>query len=306
MALRRPHRKSRHGCFECKKRRVKCDEARPICSNCSTRQSECEYDSPSSLLWTNEARYRQRSPRTNLDASHGAVPELRTASPITILGRLSEDVSAASPENLNLMDLELLLQWCNSTHKTLSRNPRVDPIWRYFVTDEAVVNPFLMHGILAVSALNLARTKPDSSRPTYIGAAVAHQNQALALFRELLGDINPSNAKAMFAFASIVVVYAFGFPHTPRPSDPGAAVDDLYQVLVLCQGVQHVIHESSSSLRDSSFSPLLQVDDYTPYLPEDAGSALERLREANHACGSETPLMTLLPSGMLLIIWLQS
>lgn len=183
------------------------------------------------------------------------------------------------------MDLELLLQWCNSTHKTLSRNPRVDPIWRYFVTEEAVASPFLMHGILAVSALNLARTKPDSSRPIYISAAVAHQNQALALFRELLGHINPSNAKAMFAFSSIVVVYAFGFPHNPSPGDPGAAVDDLYQVLVLCQGIQHVISEASSSLWDSSFSPLLQVDDYTPCLPEDAGSALERLREANHTCG---------------------
>lgn len=144
-----------------------------------------------------------------------------------------------------------------------------------------------MHGILAVSALHLARIKPDTSRPTYIGTAVAHQNRALAPFRELLGDINPSNAKAMFAFASIVVVYAFGFPNTPHPNDPGAVVDDLYQILVLCRGVQQVINRASTSLRHSSFSPLLQLDEYTPYLPDDARAAIERLREANHACGQQ-------------------
>lgn len=189
------------------------------------------------------------------------------------------------------MDLELLLQWCNSTHQTLSRNPRLDPVWRFLVTEEALAKPFLMHGILAVSALHLARIKPETSRPTYIGTAVAHQNRALALFRELLGDINPSNAKAMFAFASIVVVYAFGFPNTPHPNDPGAVVDELYQVLVLCRGVQQVINISrtSSSLQDSSFSALLQLDEYTPYLPDDTRAAIDRLREANNACGRQDP-----------------
>lgn len=185
-----------------------------------------------------------------------------------------------------MMDLELLLQWCNSTHQALSRSPRLDPIWRHLVTEEALTQPFLMHGILAFSALHLARTKGDS-RATYIGAAVAHQNQALALFRERLGDINASNAKAMFAFSSIVVVYAFGFPQMSDSGDPRTSVDDLYRVLVLSKGVQQVINKASSSLHESSFKPLLQFDDYTPYLPDSAWSALDRLREVNHDCGAQ-------------------
>ncbi|ETN37540.1 uncharacterized protein HMPREF1541_07162 [Cyphellophora europaea CBS 101466] len=40
---RRSHRKSRKGCLTCKTRRVKCDETRPICTNCSSRATECEY-----------------------------------------------------------------------------------------------------------------------------------------------------------------------------------------------------------------------------------------------------------------------
>ena len=143
-----------------------------------------------------------------------------------------------------------------------------------------------MHGLLALSALHLARIKQDK-RATYISTAVAHQTQALALYRERLDDINPSNAKSMFAFSSIIVVYAFSFTQPSDSGDLRSSVDDLYQVLVLSRGVQEVINKASSSLMESSFKLILQVDDYSPYLPDSARSALEQLREANRACGAQ-------------------
>ncbi|KAG8159931.1 hypothetical protein KVR01_010568 [Diaporthe batatas] len=39
------HKKSRMGCLRCKARRVKCDEARPVCSGCSRHLVECVYPS---------------------------------------------------------------------------------------------------------------------------------------------------------------------------------------------------------------------------------------------------------------------
>ncbi|KAJ6098630.1 hypothetical protein N7467_000165 [Penicillium canescens] len=264
MALRRPHRKSRHGCVECKRRRVKCDETRPSCSNCAKRHAECEYESSSSLLWANEEASRSRAS-----------------------GHLSGNASLSSP-TLNFHDLELMMQWCNTTYHTLSRDERTDPVWRNIVPEEALSHPFLMHGILAVSALHLARTGPDPShRASYLNLAVAHQNQALALFRELLGDVNENNAKAVFAFAGIVVVYTFGFPHTPDAQDAWACVDDLYQVLILTRGVQQVIYaprDFRTFLRESNFSPILQVDEVRGVIPDDASAALRKLYEANDAC----------------------
>ncbi|KAK6333647.1 hypothetical protein TWF730_003831 [Orbilia blumenaviensis] len=41
---RRFHNKSRAGCRGCKERRIKCDEGRPICSNCIRRSTICEYE----------------------------------------------------------------------------------------------------------------------------------------------------------------------------------------------------------------------------------------------------------------------
>ena len=37
MPQKRPHQKSRYGCDQCRKRRVKCDEKAPRCTNCNTR-----------------------------------------------------------------------------------------------------------------------------------------------------------------------------------------------------------------------------------------------------------------------------
>lgn len=37
------HRKVRTGCEACKRRRVKCNEAHPVCSNCAARSHTCIY-----------------------------------------------------------------------------------------------------------------------------------------------------------------------------------------------------------------------------------------------------------------------
>lgn len=45
---RRGHFKSRLGCFNCKRRRVKCNELRPACSPCCRLGLNCSYPTPAS------------------------------------------------------------------------------------------------------------------------------------------------------------------------------------------------------------------------------------------------------------------
>ncbi|KAL4968472.1 Zn(II)2Cys6 transcription factor domain-containing protein [Aspergillus stella-maris] len=40
---RKPHTKSRLGCANCKRRRIKCDEGKPACRNCLRHSVECDY-----------------------------------------------------------------------------------------------------------------------------------------------------------------------------------------------------------------------------------------------------------------------
>ncbi|KFY40544.1 hypothetical protein V495_05380, partial [Pseudogymnoascus sp. VKM F-4514 (FW-929)] len=46
MPPRRSHKKSRAGCQRCKLRKVKCDEAHPICGNCTKHGVPCDFDDP--------------------------------------------------------------------------------------------------------------------------------------------------------------------------------------------------------------------------------------------------------------------
>ncbi|PYH42218.1 uncharacterized protein BP01DRAFT_140046 [Aspergillus saccharolyticus JOP 1030-1] len=294
MALRRPHRKSRHGCLECKHRRVKCDELRPVCSNCAKRMSQCKYDSATSLLWTND-ELRPR-PRPNQSGSEGPREAestfSTTANSLRILGKLNGDDKPQSVARLNLSDLELMMHWCNSTYKALSRIGKTDVIWQARVPEEALSHPFLMHGLLALSAIHLARTRDEVKRAAYVSIAVAHEHQALAFFREQLSDINASNAKAMFAFASVVVVYTFGFlhpSHAPGTDDPWACINGILQVFTLARGVQQILDKATSTIRNSDWAALFQLDDYDDVLPEDERLALDRLHEVNQVCKGQDP-----------------
>ncbi|KAL4860616.1 hypothetical protein BDV12DRAFT_204856 [Aspergillus spectabilis] len=41
--VKRPHTKSRRGCFSCKSRRIKCQETKPSCANCIHKDFDCVY-----------------------------------------------------------------------------------------------------------------------------------------------------------------------------------------------------------------------------------------------------------------------
>ncbi|KAL4801941.1 hypothetical protein BDV18DRAFT_68408 [Aspergillus unguis] len=290
MAQRRSHQKSRHGCLECKRRRVKCDESRPVCANCARRQTDCEYDSSGPLRWMTDEP--SRSPRPLSDRQQ-APP----SPDFSLLGQFRSSHSANKGDTslppLNICDLELLLQWVNETHGIFTRNQQTEAIWRTYVPEEAVAHQFLMHGILALSALHIACTRSARVLETgrdYLQIAISHQDQALALFREQLGDINSGNAKAMFAFAGITVLYAFGFPRTPEPTS--TAVSDIVQAFVLMRGVQHILNQAMSAIfEDRIWAPLRDLDDYDPVLPAEAQAALDQLNKANEACTRQDPIL---------------
>ncbi|QIW96588.1 hypothetical protein AMS68_002106 [Peltaster fructicola] len=44
MSARRPRLKSRNGCQNCKRRRKKCDESRPVCGDCARLQLNCHWE----------------------------------------------------------------------------------------------------------------------------------------------------------------------------------------------------------------------------------------------------------------------
>ena len=55
-ASRRGHFKSRLGCFNCKRRRVKCNELRPSCTPCKRLKLSCAYPATPAPTWSGSIR----------------------------------------------------------------------------------------------------------------------------------------------------------------------------------------------------------------------------------------------------------
>lgn len=91
-------------------------------------------------------------------------------------------------------------------HRTISgiRSPE---LWQFTVPQLAVQFPFLMHGMLALSALHLAKLRPERRRKL-ITKATTNESQALPSYRSTVKNPNQENIHAIFAFSGFVAQYS--------------------------------------------------------------------------------------------------
>lgn len=123
----RGHAKSRKGCFNCKKRRVKCSEELPCCRGCGRLGLDCQYPQPQP-------------------------PRLALAPPRT---------PSTAPSPLRLEDLRFFHHFLTVAYPSLPFG--LDDIWQT-VAAMAHEYDFLAHAILGLAAQHLtASTKSDFS-----------------------------------------------------------------------------------------------------------------------------------------------
>lgn len=83
------HRRTRSGCFTCRNRRVKCDEARPTCERCRKGNRDCVYPEPQTS---------SKSSRSGTKASQKSSPQDSGSSPEDHTGDPKEPLSAIPDE----------------------------------------------------------------------------------------------------------------------------------------------------------------------------------------------------------------
>ncbi|KAK6837817.1 hypothetical protein RU639_001539 [Aspergillus parasiticus] len=279
MPSRRSHRKSRHGCVACKRRRVKCDERQPKCSNCLNRSTECVY-APREIEWMQPSQ-------TERSSSHRTSPAASTTpTPSGWMG--SSDPLPQAPD-LNLSDMELLLQWCSSTYATMAHDQQFEHLYQYVLPKEGLEYPFVLHGLLALSALHIARASDYAPRAHYFSIALEHQNRALALFRPVISSINRDNSHTIFVFASLLLQLAFAIPPSSPLIDTHDSFQDLIQAFTLCRGLREILGTSWHWVKEGKLADVFtQVDDTKKGpLPESIETAMSQLRYLNESRGRQ-------------------
>ncbi|KAJ5129829.1 transcriptional regulator family: Fungal Specific TF [Penicillium bovifimosum] len=256
---RRSHRKSRAGCAQCKKRKVKCDESRPHCRNCEKHGVVCSFTSTPSALLTPKAESAVSPVSLSGPESVGSGRAPPSAQGPQLLPSLSS--LGPFPSTLAVFDLELLHHWTTSTCYTLSRSPAVQTVWRDEAPRIGFATPAVLHTLLAFSALHLARSD-ESRRGTCLAHAQMHHSTAVRQIIPLVSPLARDNGAALFLFSTLTCMFSCA-----KPSEDGDFLvlferGTLSEWARLFRGTTTVIRTGGEDLRTGRLAPIFTNGTY--------------------------------------------
>ncbi|RDH30291.1 hypothetical protein BDQ94DRAFT_181607 [Aspergillus welwitschiae] len=303
MAPRRKHKKSRLGCIECKRRRIKCDEQRPVCSQCTISERTCEFaEMPARCIRPTTSRRQTPS-----------IPASSTGETAESSSTVAEADSPIEPA-ANLLHAELLYQLLTETIDSI--NEQNSP--------EIVVSPaelircslrasYLLNELLALAATHLSIIR--SEQHVYYRTHATHlQNHALRFFHAMDNADDPEACVPRFFFSSILGLHTLCETLIFRDGDFNIFLDSFVPYLRLHQGVRAVIGDNWSMLSqttslgptlgsagrqlqtDGNLGPecrhllaLIRQSNLGPSITETYRQAIEALQAAMHSISSNRP-----------------
>ena len=232
MPFRRSHQKSHHGCSACKQRRIKCSEERPECSTCLKRKLRCSF----------------------LD-DH--VPTASHSYDLVHRPESYTQQSLVNSDPLPLLELELLHHWHTSAAYAVSQDEQVNRVMRDVIPREGLSHPFLMHGLLAISALHLIQPGNDKDSLVYAKASIQYKQQALSLYAPHLNNITRSNCNALFAFSCLLSIICSA-SETLDITRTAKGIEDIVGIFRLTRGVAVIVAEARQWIESSEVAILMR------------------------------------------------
>lgn len=274
---RRVHTKSRYGCDHCRRRRVKCDEQGPPCTNCILRQlDDCTY---SRIL---PAGYHANGRR----ASQGVVSETRAEIALRPLNGVAPDEGRAPRSPLRrhaaIDELELMHQYATDTYRSLCVSDSETRTWQIVVPRLALKDRYLMNGILALASLHIATTVDPAQAPVYIDMGLEYHSTSLEPFRLAIDNLQPENCDAAFAQSIVTTAISLALPQLTATRENAASMtENIIMVFELLQGVKKILTIGQSWINLELFSQGEFWKNTSAKLDEDTDAALNLLATLN-------------------------
>lgn len=125
------------------------------------------------------------------------------------------DISIEEPQCAHILsgekDVFLFRHFISHTAATIATDSITLRLWKEAVPLLSHSHPFLLHGILAISALHLAHLTSTtfSLHSEYLLSAITHQDTAMPDFRTSIAAVTPETSHAVFTFSHLLVLYGF-------------------------------------------------------------------------------------------------
>lgn len=288
------HRKSRHGCMKCKSRRVKCDEVRPMCGNCSRLKMDCSW--PDNLMVNGRPSRSRPSPSAapspkpqshlspstvsaGTESTYGHTPEQgagvlswpKWPEDGNIFTQPDDHSGIGLPESRGrrLLEHRLMQNYYLNIQTPFPVSPAPDwrHLWTRIVPEMALHHDNILHAMLASSATNLLRSSPDdkelfAARQHYFISALQAQRQEVA-------KLTVDNAEVV-CFASLLISITSFAMLKERSLDPYQPPMEWLQVgrgagTVIWQSVETIMTQS----KESDHPNLMVVSGAYPYFGRD-------------------------------------
>ncbi|KAH7072214.1 hypothetical protein BKA63DRAFT_418155 [Paraphoma chrysanthemicola] len=231
IAKRKTHTKSRKGCAQCKQRHTKCSEEKPRCANCTRLDIQC--------TWPALTNGYSASPNPS-PGGHSPGQDVHsmqrpdTAEPVDVF-------------ELSVPDMRLLHHWTSRGYIALHPNfSRSSDMWQSRIIELGFEHTFVLHGILALSAVHKASFLLPGDRQDLLQQADVHISQALNTMRRHLEAPSDETAIPMFVLSSVLLTYNFASVQE-MPEDP---IRSLHHCFMLLNGIKVVIGPHWDRLKD--------------------------------------------------------
>lgn len=154
------------------------------------------------------------------------------------------------------------------TCNTISLRLDMQYVWKIVIPETAYSIPFVMHGILALSAVHKAYLMPNE-RNMYLDIAANHQSSGLAEYRVALQELSENNWESVLCFSSLLIIYVCSLPElTDRLRRASSSVHEILELFTFIRGMHATLNEFGSHLKRSRFAPLaygiLSIDESDP------------------------------------------
>ncbi|KAF7546020.1 hypothetical protein G7Z17_g8723 [Cylindrodendrum hubeiense] len=206
---KRPHKKSRAGCRNCKARKVKCDEVRPTCRSCRLRKVECVYPAPtasfpaSSSTTTTVPPSPAQSTTEHAFVRGNSPNDISSPSSVTVSQRQGSPAVVSQPlwcpSNIDAADMKLLWFYTTATSQSFSmgtgvRAP-VEEILQVRMVQVAFETPFLMDSLFALASLHMQSLKQEYNP----SRALAYRARSFEGYRRAVEAAAPESYAALVA-----------------------------------------------------------------------------------------------------------
>lgn len=142
-----------------------------------------------------------------------------------------------------------------NTCSSLALRGDVRQVWRDVIPQEGYNHAFVMHGILAVSALHKSLLTP-SRRQEYLAVSAHHHVIGVEGFTLRLRQVNEDNWKPVFSFAALTILYVCLLPARCEHLTLTEPIPSILELFTVIRGMRSFLSPFFKNLDSTSFAPL--------------------------------------------------